>query len=118
MANKALAACAAALPRRAPEIRIVQYRRPPISAEPRAELAAEKGAKPQSPKLIAERFATRRAARIADDQILAARCYHRAANWADAIRDGLDPDIARFACDQAAAWQLLSASYARCGLFT
>jgi hypothetical protein len=32
---------------------------------------------------------------------------------ASAIREGLDPDIARFARDQAAAWQLLSASHAR-----
>src|ERR1700677_1866151 len=30
-----------------------------------------------------------------------------------AIREGLDPDIVRFARDQAAAWQLLSASQAR-----
>src|ERR1700677_904573 len=32
---------------------------------------------------------------------------------ASAIREGLDPDIVRFARDQAAAWQLLSASQAR-----
>jgi hypothetical protein len=31
----------------------------------------------------------------------------------DAIREGLDPDIARLARDQVAAWQLPSASYAR-----
>ena len=76
-------------------------------------MAAEKGTKPQSPELIAKRFATRRAARIANDQLSAARCYHRACHWADAIREGLDPDIARFAHDQVVAWQLLSASYAR-----
>jgi hypothetical protein len=113
MANNALATRAAALPSRAPKISVVQYRRLPISAEPRVDLAAEKGAKPQSPELIAKRFATRRAARIANDQLSAARCYHRACHWADAIREGLDADIARFARDQVAAWQFLSASYAR-----
>ena len=113
MANDALATRAAALTPRAPKISVVQYRRLPISAEPRAELAAEKGTKPQSPELITKRFASRRAVRIANEQQLAARCYRRASDWADAIREGLDPDITRFARDQAAAWQLLSASYAR-----
>jgi len=50
---------------------------------------------------------------IANEQQMAARCYRRASDWTDAIREGLDPDIARFARDQAGAWQLLSASYAR-----
>jgi hypothetical protein len=47
------------------------------------------------------------------EQELAALCRRRASLWGDAIREGLDPDIARFFRDQAAAWQLLTTSYAR-----
>lgn len=83
-----------------------------LSAEPPAMLAAVNHAKPQSPELVAKRFASRRAARIANEQQLAALCYRRASRWADAICEGLDPDIARFVCDQVAAWQLLASSYA------
>jgi hypothetical protein len=54
-----------------------------------------------------------RAARVAHEQRLAALCHRRASKWAEAIREGLDHDIARFIRDQAAAWQLLAASYAR-----
>jgi hypothetical protein len=43
---------------------------------------------------------------------MAALCQRRALRWADAIREGLDPDIARFVRDQAAAWRLLASSYA------
>jgi hypothetical protein len=42
------------------------------------------------------RLSSRRAARIANGQWLAALCNRRASKWADAIREGLDPDIARF----------------------
>jgi hypothetical protein len=56
------------------------------------------------------RLSSRRAARIANGQWLAALCNRRASKWADAIREGLDPDIARFIRDQAAAWQLLANS--------
>jgi hypothetical protein len=69
-------------------------------------------AEPQSPRLVAKRFASRRVVRIADEQRLAALCHRRASKWADAIREGLDPDIACFIRDQAAAWQLLATSYA------
>jgi hypothetical protein len=44
---------------------------------------------------------------------LAALCHRRASLWADAIREGLDPDIARFVRDQAAAWRLVATSYTR-----
>jgi hypothetical protein len=44
---------------------------------------------------------------------MAAACQRRAAQWADAIREGLDPDIAHFIRGQAAAWRLLADSYAR-----
>ena len=70
-------------------------------------------AKPQSPQLVAKRFASGRAARVANEQRLAAFCHRRAYKWADAIREGLDPDIARFIRDQAAAWQLLATSCGR-----
>jgi hypothetical protein len=43
---------------------------------------------------------------------MAALCHRRVSKWADAIRDGLDPDIARFIRDQTAAWQLLATNYA------
>jgi hypothetical protein len=62
---------------------------------------------------VAMRLSSRRAARIANEQRMAALCHHRASKWADAIREGLDPDIARFIRDQAVAWQLLATSYAR-----
>jgi hypothetical protein len=45
---------------------------------------------------------------------MAALCRRRASDWADAIRDGLDPDIARFIRDQATAWRLLANTYAGC----
>jgi hypothetical protein len=45
---------------------------------------------------------------------MAVLCQRRASDWAEAIRDGLDPDIVRFVRDQAAAWQLLANSYAEC----
>jgi hypothetical protein len=62
---------------------------------------------------VAMRLSSRRAARIANEQRMVALCHRRASKWADAIREGLDPDIARFIRDQAAAWQLLATSYAR-----
>jgi hypothetical protein len=62
---------------------------------------------------VAMRLSSRRAARIANEQRMAALCHRRASKWADAIREGLDPDIARFIRDQAAAWQLLATSYGR-----
>jgi hypothetical protein len=61
---------------------------------------------------IAMRLSSRRAAPIANEQRMADLCHRRASKWADAIREGLDPDIARFIRDQAAAWQLLATSYA------
>ncbi len=70
-------------------------------------------AKPQSPQFVAKRFASGRALRVANEQRLAALCHRRASKWANAIREGLDPDIACFIRDQAAAWQLLATSYAR-----
>jgi hypothetical protein len=62
---------------------------------------------------LAIHHASRRAARIADNRRMAAYCHRRASKWAEAIREGLDPDIARFIQDQAAAWELLAESYAR-----
>ncbi len=62
---------------------------------------------------VAIRLSSRRAARRAHNQRMAALCHRRASKWAEAIREGLDPDIARFIQDQAAAWQLVAASYAR-----
>lgn len=103
-------------------------RRPPVGATSRAEIPAPKRseswlaegraafaianhAKPSS-ELVAKRFSSGRTVRIAKEQEMAALCQRRASRWADAIRDGLDPDIARFVRDQAAAWQLLATSYA------
>ena len=37
--------------------------------------------KPQPPEPVAKRFASRRAAWIANEQQLAARCYRRASHW-------------------------------------
>ena len=62
---------------------------------------------------VAMSLSSRHAARIADEPRMAALCHRRASKWADAIREGLDPDIARFIRDQAAAWQLLATSYGR-----
>jgi hypothetical protein len=62
---------------------------------------------------LAFRRSSRRTARNADDQRMAALCHRRASKWAEAIREGLDPDIARFIQDQAAAWRLVAANYAR-----
>jgi hypothetical protein len=103
---------------------------PPIAATPRSQTAASKRsetraaaghgaptagnrAKPQPAEFLTKRCSSRRAARIAEGQEMAALCQRRAFRWADAIREGLDPDIARFVRDQAAAWQLLATSYAR-----
>jgi len=103
--------------------------RPPITAMSRAKMPTPK----PSETSLAERRATsaaanevdacseiaakgsssRRAARIAKEQELATLCRRRASRWVDAIREGLDPDIARFVRDQATAWQLLATSYAR-----
>jgi hypothetical protein len=44
---------------------------------------------------------------------MAALCLRRASQWAAAIREGLDPDIACFVRGQAAAWRLLATTYAR-----
>ena len=112
------------------EIRGAQRLGPPVAAKSRAEIAAPKRSKtPRSAEgcatfaianhakpssgLVANRFSSRRAARIAKEQEMAALCRRRASLWGDAIREGLDPDIARFFRDQAAAWQLLATSYAR-----
>ena len=83
-----------------------------LSAASRGTFAIANHAKPSS-GLVANRFSSRRAARIAKEQEMAALCRRRASLWGDAIREGLDPDIARFVRDQAAAWQLLATSYAR-----
>jgi hypothetical protein len=82
------------------------------SAEGRATFAIANHAEPSS-ELVHKRFSSGRTARIAKEQEMAALCQRRAFLWADAIREGLDPDIARFVRDQAAAWQLLATSYAR-----
>jgi hypothetical protein len=110
------------------EISGAQRLGPPVAAKSRAEIAAPKCSKtPRSAEgcatfaianhakpssgLVTKR--SRRAACIAKEQELAALCRRRASLWGDAIREGLDPDIARFFRDQAAAWQLLATSYAR-----
>ena len=64
-------------------------------------------------EIAAKGSSSRRAARIAKEQELAAFCHRRASLWANAIRNGFDPDIARFVRDQAAAWHLLATNYAR-----
>jgi hypothetical protein len=108
------------------EISGAQRLGPPVAAKSRAEIAAPSKtprsaegcatfaianhAKPSS-GLVTKR--SRLAACIAKEQELAALCRRRASLWGDAIREGLDPDIARFFRDQAAAWQLLTTSYAR-----
>src|ERR1700678_995729 len=82
------------------------------SAEAPATFAVANHAKPSS-EITAKRSSSRRAARIAEEQELAALCQRRASQWADAIREGLDADIARFIRDQAAAWRFLATSCAR-----
>jgi hypothetical protein len=69
-----------------------------------------KPAKTRSPQRVAKRFPSALATDIANEQRMAALCLLRASKWADAIREGLDPDIARFIRDQAAAWRLMAAS--------
>jgi hypothetical protein len=68
-------------------------------------------AKPSS-KVVARRSSSEPGPRIAKEQEMAALCQRRASLWADSIRNGLDPDIARFVRDQATAWRLLANSYA------
>ena len=80
-------------------------RLPPFAAKSRPKIT--------TPKRNETRSAEGRATRIAKEQELAALCRRRASLWADAICEGLDPDIARFVRDQAAAWHLLATSYAR-----
>jgi hypothetical protein len=94
-----------------PEIPAPKQSKTP-SAASRGTFAIANHAKPSS-GLVANRFSSRRAARIAKEQEMAALCRRRASLWGDAIREGLDPDIARFVRDQAAAWRLLATSYAR-----
>jgi hypothetical protein len=62
---------------------------------------------------LAIRLSSRRAARTADEQRMVALCNRRSSQWAGAIRESLDPDVARFIQAQAVAWQLLATSYAR-----
>jgi hypothetical protein len=69
--------------------------------------ASAKPAKP-SPELIAKGGSSRRASGVATEEELAVLCQRRASLWANAIREGLDPDIAQFVRSQAAAWQLLA----------
>jgi hypothetical protein len=107
----------------------VQRLRPPIAAKFRPKIAALNRSESRpgkrratfvlanhvksSPEPAARRFSSTRAARIAKEQELAALCQRRASQWAGALREGLDPDIARFVRDQAAAWRLLATSCAR-----
>ena len=88
--------------------------RPRIATTSRAKVIAPKRSetKPSSER-VGARVSSRRAARVAGQEEMAALCQRRAALWADAIRNGLDPDIARFIRDQAAAWRLLASAYAR-----
>lgn len=78
-----------------------------VAAEARAKLAAANRAELRSPEIVAKRSVSGRAR-------MAALCQRRTSDWADAIRDGLDPDIAHFVRDQAAAWRLLANSNAGC----
>ncbi len=82
------------------------------SAEKRATFAVANETRPSS-KSVGTRVSSRQAALIAREEEMAALCQRRAARWADAIREGLDPDIARVIRDQAAAWRVLATSYAR-----
>jgi hypothetical protein len=82
-----------------------------LAAEERATFAVANEAMPSS-ELVAKRSLSGRAARIVKEREMAALCERRASLWAESIRNGLDPDIARFVRDQATAWQLLATSYA------
>jgi hypothetical protein len=64
--------------------------------------------KPRPDHVRAKCSASRRVDAGARESQLAVACYRRASRWADAVREGLDPDIARFIRDQAAAWQLIA----------
>jgi hypothetical protein len=98
---------------------------PPLAEKSRPDTPAPKQSKTPSAarrvtfttanhaERVAKGVSSRRAARIAKEQELAALCHRRASLWADAIRNGFDPDIARFVRDQAAAWHLLATNYAR-----
>jgi hypothetical protein len=84
-----------------------------MDVKERGNLAAlSNPAQPRSSQGVAKRFASRRAVGIANEQRMVALCLRRASEWADAIRKGLDPDIACFMRDQAVAWQFLANSYA------
>ena len=72
--------------------------------------ALSKPAKSRSPQRAAKRFASAGLG-LANEHGMAALCHRRASKWADALREGLDPDIACFIRDQAVAWQFL-ATYA------
>lgn len=91
---------------------VVQRRHPPISVELRASW-------PLRPRQAATSRACRQAFRVPARRLDRQRTttgrplLPPRVPLASAIREGLDPDIARFARDQAAAWQLLSASHAR-----
>jgi hypothetical protein len=82
-----------------------------LSTESHGALAAANHVKPSS-ELVATRVWSQRAVRTREAE-MAALCRRHASRWADAIREGLDPDIARFIRDQAAAWRLLATAYAR-----
>jgi hypothetical protein len=73
---------------------------------------SSKPAKTRSPRRVAKRFPSVLAADIANEQRMAALCLLRASKWAAAVRQGLDPDIARFIRDQVVAWQSMAASFA------
>jgi hypothetical protein len=67
----------------------------------------------RSPRRVAKRSApSKRAVGTATEQRMLVLCLRRASAWADAVREGLDPDIARFMRDQAVAWQFLATSFA------
>jgi hypothetical protein len=74
--------------------------------------ALSKPAKPRSCQRAAKSYASGRAVGVSNEQRMAALCLRRASKWADALREGLDPDIACFIRDQAVAWQFLATSYA------
>jgi hypothetical protein len=68
-------------------------------------VATANHAEPQSFSVVGKRSVSGRVR-------MAALCQRPASDWADAIRDDLDPDIARFVREQARAWRLLANSYA------
>ena len=80
-------------------------------AEQRATFAVANETTPSS-EPVAKRTSSRRSANVAEQGEMAALCQCRAARWAEGIRKGLDPDIARFMRDQATAWRLLATAYA------